>query len=82
MNQTAKIFVCYLLFFMFAALPAFSADTTPEQNKQGDLKSPSVFFPEPVYQFTSSVEGEDILHDFVIMNKGTDILKVEKVKTG
>ncbi|MBF0376784.1 MAG: hypothetical protein HQK72_04815 [Desulfamplus sp.] len=58
-----------------------AANASSEQNKDG-LKSASVFFPEPAYQFDSAVDGSDVLHDFVIMNKGTDILKVEKVKTG
>ena len=58
-----------------------AANASSEQNKDGS-KSASVFFPEPSYQFDSAVDGSDVLHDFVIMNKGTDILKVEKVKTG
>ena len=76
MNGVLKIFVKVSVFIFVVSLcvssPCFSADTT---------KAPSVFFPQPLFEFDKMVEGEDLLHDFVIMNKGTDILKVEKVKT-
>ncbi|MBF0203531.1 MAG: hypothetical protein HQK67_04265 [Desulfamplus sp.] len=52
-----------------------------EQNKAAS-KAPVVFFPAPKFEFDQMVDGEEFTHDFVIMNKGTDILQVEKVKTG
>lgn len=58
-----------------------AAKADSEQKKDGGT-SASVFFPAPAYEFASAVDGTDVVHDFVIMNKGTDLLKVEKVKTG
>ncbi|MBF0233878.1 MAG: hypothetical protein HQK65_12690 [Desulfamplus sp.] len=49
---------------------------------QDSSKAPAVFFPEPKFEFESEVEGTELIHDFVIMNKGTDTLEVQKVKTG
>ena len=92
MNRKCKIVVCSLLFYLCVAHPSFSANTA-EQSKDTAVKaaseqkkdrgtSASVFFPAPAYEFASAVDGTDVVHDFVIMNKGTDLLKVEKVKTG
>ncbi len=69
-----------------------AAKTTPEQTTKIDKqeiteqtkdasKAPSVFFPAPRFEFERMIEGEELLHDFVVMNKGTDILLVRKVKT-
>jgi hypothetical protein len=42
----------------------------------------SAFFPETRYEFTPVLDGAKVVHEFVIQNKGTAMLKVEKVKTG
>ncbi|MBF0302346.1 MAG: hypothetical protein HQK73_04855 [Desulfamplus sp.] len=80
MNRIFKIFLCSMLFYVFAASHSWSADAV-EQKKEV-VKTASVFFPEPAYQFASIVDGVEVIHDFVIMNKGTDTLQVQKVKTG
>ncbi len=78
MNRLLKIVAYSMLFSICVASPySWSANSTVEEKK-----SPSVFFPEPSYEFESAVDGVDVLHDFVIMNRGTDILQVQKVKTG
>lgn len=38
--------------------------------------------PERQFTFQPVVEGTEIVHDFVIMNKGTEELSVLNVKTG
>ncbi len=43
---------------------------------------PAAFFPEPRYTFNQELEGTEVLHDFVIMNKGDAPLDVQKVKSG
>lgn len=47
-----------------------------------DLPTPSVVFPETSYEFSAVLDGAKVVHEFVIQNKGTAPLKVEKVKTG
>lgn len=70
-----------------------AAKTTSEQKKeaviqegsakkQDSSKAASVFFPAPKFEFDQMVDGAELTHDFVIMNKGTDTLQVQKVKTG
>ena len=43
---------------------------------------PSAFFPETTYEFSPVLDGTEVVHDFVIQNKGNATLKVNKVKTG
>ena len=47
-----------------------------------DQPRPQVFFPETNYQFSAVLDGTKVVHDFVIQNKGSATLKVERVKTG
>lgn len=45
------------------------------------LQSPSAFFPATSYEFEPVVDGTKVLHDFIVQNRGTVPLKIEKVKT-
>jgi hypothetical protein len=47
-----------------------------------DEAHPSAFFPATSYEFSSVLEGNTVMHEFVIQNKGNAPLKVERVKTG
>jgi len=42
----------------------------------------TAFFPETSYEFSAVLDGAKVIHEFVIQNKGTETLKVERVKTG
>lgn len=44
--------------------------------------SPSAFFPESRFEFKPVVDGVDVTHSFMVKNKGTVPLEIEKVKTG
>lgn len=41
-----------------------------------------VSFPESVYTFDAVFEGLSVPHDFVIQNKGTGVLDVQRVEGG
>lgn len=47
-----------------------------------DQSSPSAVFPQTGYEFSPVLDGAKVVHEFVIQNKGTAPLKVERVKTG
>ena len=47
-----------------------------------DQSAPSAVFPETSYEFSGVLDGAKVVHEFVIQNKGTATLKVERVKTG
>jgi len=45
------------------------------------LKLPLAFLPADRYQFDTVVEGQEVAHDFMVENKGSAPLKIQKVKT-
>jgi hypothetical protein len=45
------------------------------------IKSPSAFLPVDVYEFEPVIDGVKVTHDFIIQNKGTTPLQIEKVRT-
>ena len=42
----------------------------------------TAFFPQTRHEFLPVLDGAKVIHDFVIKNTGTAMLKVERVKTG
>ncbi len=62
-----------LFFWIFCSF-SLADDAAPE--------GAVAFFPEPQYTFEHVLEGTEVLHDFVIMNKGDSILEVQKVNPG
>lgn len=72
----SSYYVKLLLIVCFFALPLASvAEDKAEDN-------PSYAVPEKQFTFQPVVEGTEVVHDFVIMNNGTDILSILNVKTG
>lgn len=62
---------------LFSASVSLGTETVPEiQNV------PAAFLPSDKYEFPSVVEGVDVIHNFIIQNKGTAPLKIEKVSAG
>ncbi len=45
------------------------------------LKLPSAYLPSGNFEFEPVVEGKEVIHDFVIQNKGAALLEVQSVKT-
>ncbi len=43
---------------------------------------PAVSLPAAEYTFPPTVDGVEVVHDYMIRNKGDAPLKIEKVKTG
>lgn len=70
--KTISVFLLSLLLTLSAAV-CFGTQDQP---------GPSAFFPETTFEFTPVLDGSKVVHEFVIQNKGTETLKVERVKTG
>ncbi len=67
-------YLCVILMVCFVALPLISSAE--------DKQEPGPFFmPETRFKFPSVVEGTEIVHDFKVINKGSDILSILNVKT-
>ncbi len=47
-----------------------------------DPGTPSLYVPEPLFQFEPVVSGQGVEHDYILHNKGTAELKITSVKTG
>jgi hypothetical protein len=47
----------------------------------GELKLPLAYLPSANFEFEPVVEGKEVIHDFVIQNKGAALLQVQSVKT-
>ncbi len=56
--------------------------THPVSAKNSTEKRPLAVIQEQTYKFVQVVEGSMVTHDFIIQNKGTAPLVIEKVKTG
>ena len=48
---------------------------------QVSLKLPLAHLPALRHEFTPVMEGQAVIHDFVVQNKGSAILEIQKVKT-
>jgi len=57
----------------------FAHAQKPNENVQA---APSVFLPEHSFEFAPVVAGTAVTHDFIIQNKGTAPLTIDKVRTG
>lgn len=67
----AILFGCCILLF----LSAFAGGNDVK-------KVPAVVVPEAVYTFPRVVDGTQVVHDFILKNRGSATLKIQSVKTG
>jgi hypothetical protein len=72
--QKRLIFSIILMVFITAATTwaADSAQSSPVSD----------MFPETSFRFDPVVEGSEVVHDFVVQNKSTEVLTINQVKTG
>ncbi|RLC26474.1 MAG: hypothetical protein DRH21_02090 [Deltaproteobacteria bacterium] len=71
-----NLFFFFLLFFLILNLNA-SIKAEEDVNTYA-----CAYLPADNYEFAPVVEGAEIDHRFIIQNKGTAPLNIEKVKTG
>jgi len=69
-----------------AAAPAAPAESTPAVSApaapaDSNAKAPSIFSPEPTFNFGQQDSEKEVKHDFTIVNVGTDTLEVKNVRT-
>jgi len=72
MRYLSTLFLAFCGFVI--VISAYGAEKTIQEG-------PCAFVPVRSYNFAPVVDGTEITHDFVIQNKGTAPLKIEKVKT-
>lgn len=72
-----------LFSLLVAAVTVWSM--SPEASAQtlaGAGDSPAVMFPEKAFEFAPVIDGANVVHDFVVLNKGTVPLLINNVRTG
>lgn len=67
-----------LLFTMICLSPNLGYTTTTAGAKSG----PKAYLPENVYEFQPTIEGTEVVHEFVLFNKGDAPLDIMHVKSG
>ena len=74
-----KIKNLFFFFLFFSLILNLNVSIKAEDNVN---TYPSAYLPVDNYEFDPVVEGAEIDHQFIIQNKGTADLNIEKVKTG
>jgi hypothetical protein len=69
-----------LLFFLACCVLFFESASLGTENKTPNV--PSVFVLKSRYEFAPVLDGTEITHDFIVQNRGTAPLTIEKVRTG
>ena len=72
-----KIYRFIIFIFCSFFLAPFSYGSENEAQK-----FPSIYVPSGIYEFKPVLEGDEVMHDYIVQNKGTAPLKIEKVKAG
>ena len=69
-----SVIACFFLIYIMI-LPVFSYGSE-EQGR------PNAAVPDNSHEFEPVLDGTQIVHDFVVLNKGSADLEIEKVETG
>ncbi|MBF0226765.1 MAG: hypothetical protein HQK76_15030 [Desulfobacterales bacterium] len=89
------LIIMFKFTYGFAQEDAKIAKINPIENKADELsnvtndvssntqeKAPIIFIGETVYEFPPVLDAEKVSHGFEIENKGNEVLKITKVRTG
>jgi hypothetical protein len=73
----------YCFFSIFFIIFSFSAYAGPAEVKPDTLeKVPSIVFQQTDYVFPMVLEGETVVHEYMVKNEGDAPLKIYSVKPG
>ena len=78
-SNDSRFLITAIAFTLIFAVSYIS--TVQAEDEQG-TGMPQLSVKEKVHDFGTAVEGEKITHDFVLQNRGTSVLEIQKVKTG
>jgi hypothetical protein len=73
--------LCLVSGILFAAQLQASQPQT-EVDLKGAVLGPSIQLPETQFDFGEASEADEVAHDFVVKNTGTDLLKIKQVRPG
>ena len=80
--MNVKSVLVTIALFALLILPFESSTAQSHGDQPGTSeKAPSVFVPVSTWEFDQVADGKQVVHDFVIQNKGDALLKISRVKT-
>ena len=71
----------FFIIFLFALI-VFICNVSAEVKMSTEKKGPVAVVPSPNFVSKPVVEGNSIVHEYVIKNIGTETLKISRVRTG
>jgi len=74
-DMRIKIFSVFLILFFIILFWYGSYHA-----KTGTSAAPHIYIPKEYYEFSPVIEGEEVRHDFVLLNRGTSELDLREVK--
>ena len=86
MKKMKHIVLIPIIYLVWFSAYAYGAENEPAPNGRGEilqesLKQPSAHLPVIRYEFAPVIEGQEVIYDFVVQNKGSATLEIQKVKT-
>ncbi len=72
-----KIFRLFFLTCVMLLIAASAWANTPAVIE----KNPVISIQEPIYTFEEVLDGQMVVHDYIVKNSGDAVLKIEKVDT-
>ena len=71
-----------LAFLALAVFPCLAQTQSASSGTGSSEQGASVFFPEKAFEFKPVIDGVKVIHDFIVMNKGSALLVISDVRTG
>ena len=78
---TKSSIICFYMLFLWSSGIAGAVEEQIDKKKV-DISAPELSLPQPNYVFSQVVEGTEIIHNFIVLNKGKSMLKIKKIKPG
>jgi len=69
-----KLFFLIVLCTMLVPISGLAEDAP--------AKGPQAFLPEPTHEFQPVVEGDRVVHEFILHNRGDETLQIIKIASG
>jgi len=73
-NMKKTIIMLIVGYMMTASVTGYASDSA--------ASGPQAFLSEGIYEFQPVVEGTHIVHDFILQNRGDEILEIVKIESG
>jgi hypothetical protein len=81
-SHQPAVAVVLLAALVLAVCPGLALAQPASSGTGGPAPGASVFFPEKAFEFQPVIEGAKVIHDFVVMNRGSAPLVISDVRTG